>query len=142
MKLIKISTDMKLTIHDFPEGSYLEQNKVLRSLIGRNCELYEHVMPKRLYKELGGISKIDEEPGNCVSMLIDEEGLLKKLPFNVVGSWLYETDVHGCPIVGNILIVGERWAEDGIDFCGIAEEQFKHLYPKLKELTDLTGVES
>lgn len=32
MKLIKISTDMELTVHDFPDGDYAQQNEILRRL--------------------------------------------------------------------------------------------------------------
>lgn len=131
MKIIKITSDNKISTHDFPTGDYGEQNRTLRKLIGPACDLYEHVMPSRLYTELGGAQK----QGNCVSMLIDEEGLYHDLDLNYVGSYLYETDKHGHPIVGTILIVGECWGEDGIDFCGMSEEQFTLLYPKLEELT-------
>lgn len=72
---------------------------------------------------------------DCVSMLIDEDGLHHDLDVNYVGSFLYETDKHGNPIVGDILIVGEVWTGDGIDFCGMSEQQFNLLYPKLEELT-------
>ena len=34
MKIIKISTEFEMTIHDFPEGTMREQNKVLCELIG------------------------------------------------------------------------------------------------------------
>ena len=34
MKIIKISTELEMTIHDFPEGTMREQNKVLCELIG------------------------------------------------------------------------------------------------------------
>lgn len=30
MKLIKISTDMELSIHDFPDGNHSKQNRELR----------------------------------------------------------------------------------------------------------------
>lgn len=131
MNIIKITSDNEISVHEFPAGDYGEQNRVLRELIGPQCELYEHVMPPRLYKVLGGAQKM----GNCVSMLIDEEGLYHDLDLNYVGSYLYETDMHGHPIVGTILIVGEKWGSDGIDFCGMAEDQFNLLYPKLEELT-------
>lgn len=134
MKIIRITTGNEVSIHDFPEGSYLAQNEVLRQLIGPRCDLYEHVMPNRLYKELGGSNKVGKEKGNCVSMLIDEEGHYHGLEDNMVGSYLYETDKHGHAIVGNILIVGEVWGRDGIDFCGISDSQFDLLYPKLEEL--------
>lgn len=131
MKIIKISTDNEISVHNFPAGDYGEQNRALRELIGSDCDLYQHVMPPRLYTELGGAQK----RGNCVSMLVDEEGLYHDLDMNCVGSYLYETDKHGHPIVGTILIIGECWGEDGIDFCGMSEEQFTLLYPKLEELT-------
>ena len=69
----------------------MERNQALRDHIGPKCELYEHVMPKRLYKELHGSSK----RGNCVSMLVDEDGHYHDLPENLVASWLYESDKHG-----------------------------------------------
>lgn len=136
MKIIRISTENEITIHEFPEGTYREQNRKLREMIGHRCELYEHVMPKRLYTELGGSNKVSNEKGSCVSMLIDEEGFFHDLETNIVGSYLYEADKHGCVIAGNILIVGERWTEDGIDFCGISDNQFNILYPRLKKLTE------
>lgn len=37
MKLIKISTDLELTVHDFPTGTHSEQNDYLRGLIGNDC---------------------------------------------------------------------------------------------------------
>lgn len=52
MNLIKISTDLELSVHGFPTGTHEEQNNKLRELIGNDCRLYEHVMPKRLYTEL------------------------------------------------------------------------------------------
>ena len=78
MKLIKISTDMELSIHDFPDGNHSKQNRELRELIGNGCNLYEHVMPERLYTDLKMKNRPTKIPGQCVSMLIDEEGRLKE----------------------------------------------------------------
>ncbi len=117
MNLIKISTDLELSVHEFPTGTHEEQNNKLRELIGNDCRLYEHVMPKRLYTELHQMDHPTKVKGQCVSMLIDEEGLLKEVIIpNLIGSYLYETDKHNIPITGNILIVGEEWTGDGIDF--------------------------
>ena len=77
MRIIKISTDMKLSVHEFPGGSYNEQNRFLRELIGNGCDIYEHVMPNRLYTELHMSDCPSKIPGQCVSMLIDEEGGFK-----------------------------------------------------------------
>lgn len=135
MKLIKISTELELSAHEFPCGSYTEQNKVLRELIGNGCEQYEHVMPNRLYAELHQRSRPTKIPGQCVSMLVDEEGLLKdNIEPNLIGSYLYETDKYGSPIMGNVLFVGEECCEDGIDFCGIEDSVFKVLELQLNNM--------
>lgn len=139
MKIIRITTDNEISAHDFPEGDYGEQNRALKELIGPRCKLYEHVMPRRLYTELGGSNKICREPGRCVGMLVDEEGSYNDVGCNIAGSYLYESDKHGCPILGNVLIVGETYGNDGIDFCGISEGQFAILYPKLEKLTKKAG---
>lgn len=39
MKIIKISTEFEMTIHDFPEGTMREQNKVLCELIGNGLHI-------------------------------------------------------------------------------------------------------
>lgn len=134
MKLIKISTDLELTVHDFPTGTHSEQNDYLRGLIGNGCELYEHVMPERLYTDLKMKDRPTKIPGQCVSMLIDEEGRLKPNTPNLIGSYLYKTDEHNHPIVGNVLFVGEEWSGDGIDFCGLEEETFKLLELELHNM--------
>lgn len=134
MKLIKISTDMELSIHDFPDGNHSKQNRELRELIGNGRNLYEHVMPERLYTDLKMKNRPTKIPGQCVSMLIDEEGRLKENVPNLIGSYLYKTDEHGNPIMGNILFVGEEWTGDGIDFCGIEEETFKLLELELNNM--------
>ncbi len=135
MKLIRISTDLELSVHEFPEGSYTEQNEVLRRLIGEDCDIYEHVLPRRLYTELHQIERPTKIDGQFVSMLVDEEGTFKKhLAPNLVGSYLYESEKHGNPIIGNILFVGEKWGKDGIDFCGIEESVFKKLELQLNNM--------
>lgn len=134
MKLIKISTDLELSVHEFPDGTHEEQNQFLRELIGNDCRIYEHVMPDRLYTELHMFDRPSKIPGQCVSMLIDEEGRLKENVPNLIGSYLYRTEQHGCPIIGNILFVGEEWGGDGIDFCGIEDSVFELLELELNNL--------
>lgn len=134
MNLIMISTELELTVHEFPMGSYTEQNQILRELIGNHCDIYEHVMPKRLYTELHIKNEPTKVPGQCVSMLIDEEGMLKENEPNLVASYLYESDKHGCPIMGNVLFVGEEWGNEGIDFCGIENSIFRFLEQELKNM--------
>ena len=52
-KIIKVSMDLEVTVHDFPEGRLETQNRQLCELIGDGCDMIESVMPKRLYRELG-----------------------------------------------------------------------------------------
>lgn len=134
MKLIKISTDLELSVHEFPQGSYAEQNKFLCGLIGNGCSTYEHVMARRLYTDFKVCDHPTKIQGECVSMLVDEEGMLKLNTVNMVGSYLYMTDVHGNPIMGNILLVGEAWGDDGIDFCGIEDGELERLEAELNTL--------
>lgn len=134
MKLIKISTSLELTVHDFPTGTIEEQNRFLRKLIGNDCGTYECVMPERLYTDLKMLDHPTKVPGQCVSMLVDEEGTLKLNSPNLIGSYLYKTDIHNQPIMGNVLFVGEEWGSDGIGFCGIEDETFKLLELELHNM--------
>ena len=63
-------------------------------------------------------------------LLVDEEGIIKDLPFNPFGSYLYGTDRHGCPIVGPVLIVQET--ED--DFAAIPDHDLEELLCMVKAL--------
>lgn len=134
MNIIRITAKLEVTVHEFPTGSYRQQNELLRELIGNNCDIYERVMPKRLYTDLCIVDHVTRIPGQCVSMLVDEEGRLKENMPNQIGSYLYETDKHGDPIMGNILFVGEKWSDDGIDFCGIEDSVFKSLEQQLNNM--------
>ena len=58
----------------------------------------------------------------------------------VAGSYLYETDRHGHPIMGNILFVGEEWGSDGIDFCGIEDSVFENLKYLLRNSRQLLDI--
>ncbi len=72
-KIIKVSTELEVTVHDFPQGNMREQNRALYELIGNGCDMIEHVMPVRLYNELGHSNHVKRSNSKCVSMLIDEE---------------------------------------------------------------------
>ena len=81
-------------------------------------------------------SEIKNVPGSKVSMLVDEEFYFHcdETKLNKIASWLYETDHHGYPILGNALIIGEKYGNAGIEFCEMSEEQFNIVFPKLEEL--------
>lgn len=130
-KIIRISTENEISIHDYPA-----KFEELYTLIG--CRTVEHIMPRRLYTELKMSSRVSgKHPGRCVSMLIDEEGLLKENPQpNLVASFLYEADKHQHPIVGNVIFVGDTYKGDGVDFCGIDDTVFYDLFRSLKTLCE------
>lgn len=135
MKLIKVTTDLQISVHEFPQGTYWEQNRKLKELIGGGCSSYESVKPRRLYTELHHVPYATRIPGECVSMLADEEGWLKDRPVaNLAASYLYESDIHGCPIVGNVLFIGEKDTGGEVDFCGLEESVLQTLYGQLEGL--------
>ncbi len=131
MRMIRVKTDLVMTVHEYPSGTYAEQDERLRQLIGNGCRTYEHVKPNRLYTELHMVRDVSSKPGACVCMLVDEEGRLKENEVNLLGSWLYGADMHGDPIMGNVLFVGEEWVGNGIGFCGIDEMMFHYLEKQL-----------
>lgn len=106
----------------FPEHhSYLEPK-----LIGESCTGFEQVYPRRLYKELGQSAVY----GRRVHMLVDEDGYRKELPINLIASWLYGTDIHQNPILGDVLIVREVLREGSIDIIGLEKRQGMELFQK------------
>lgn len=113
MKIIEIDTDCNLEILEIQGdiGSFI------RDRLGGYMEI---VHPKRL------------DPPYV--MIVDEEGLLKDLPENFVGCWLYETDKHGVPIVGKILIAKIQRLPDGdLDIAGLTDEEIADLKVIRKE---------
>ena len=109
---------------DYPEGTNMEQLHKFYELIGKECEIVEVVHPKRLYT-------LTEEKYQ-VLMLVDEEYLYHKTAqVNPIASYLYETDVHGHPINGNVLIIGTKEGLDGMEFCGMNAEQATELRERL-----------
>jgi len=78
------------------------------------CEWVENVHPRRLPE------------GFC--MIVDEEGLLKPNELNHVGSWFYETDKHGEPIVGNVLILKEVYGDEGPEWAGMDDDEVDKIF--------------
>lgn len=134
MNIIRVSTENEISVHEFPTGTWEYRQKVLCELIGNNCRMVEHVMPRKLYTELGHPNTPTRVKGQCVSMLVDEEGLLKTNTSNPIGCYLYETDKHGYPIMGNILLIGEYLENGSIEFGGIENTRYKVLYEQINNL--------
>lgn len=66
-------------------------------------------------------------------MIVNEEGLLRNLPYNAVGSYLYETQKHGSPILGNIVIMKEGMTPEGPDIIGLSDDDVNTLYTMFKK---------
>ena len=119
MKIVKVETNGKVTLLDTPEELTCAW---CAKQIG--CEWVELVRPKRL--------------ADGYIMLVDEVGLMKDRPtVNVAGSWLYETDIHGQPIVGDALILREIYGDDGPEFAPMDEEVAKEFVKDLGDLDHL-----
>lgn len=57
-------------------------------------------------------------------ILCDEEGLFRGRPtINFLGSWLYQTQKHGEPIVGDVMIVKEVSTPEGMDIGGMSASE-------------------
>lgn len=82
---------------------------------------YEHVHPMGL-----------ERP---YCMMVNEEGLLRNLPLNRLGSLLYGTPQHGQPIVGNILFLKDGYHGGEPDVVGMTEDEVQRLGDKFVKMT-------
>ncbi len=95
---------------------------------------YEIVYPVRLYTELGMSNNPDIEPNKSVCMLVDEEGLSKGIDINIVGSYLYRTDLHGNPIAGNVVFAGLTRRDGVLQISALQDDTEKELMLKLTYL--------
>lgn len=107
MKGIVITTKYEMRVQEFSEPAY----KSIGEAVGGWIEI---VHPMRL--------------GRPYCMVVNEEGLLRNLPMNVLGSFLYGTDTHGSPIVGDIVLLREGINSDGeYDLLGLTEQDITYL---------------
>lgn len=67
-------------------------------------------------------------------MLVNEEGLLKGLPLNPLGSLLYGTLEHGYPIVGNVIFMKDGYRNGEPDIVGLDDEDIGTLLSRFVEL--------
>lgn len=107
MKGIVITTKDEMRVQEFSEPAH----KSIGDAVGGWIEI---VHPKRL------------EYPYC--MVVNEEGVLRKLPINSFGSFLYGTDTHGWPIAGDAVLMKEGYNSDGeLDILGLDEQDIKYL---------------
>lgn len=107
MKGIVVTTKYEMRVQEFSEPAY----KSIGEAVGGWIEIVHPVRLKRPY---------------C--MVVNEAGLLLNLPMNVLGSFLYRTDIHGSPIVGDVVLLKEGINSDGeYDLLGLAEQDIEYL---------------
>lgn len=73
--IIKVSTNLEVSTHTFPEGTLEEQRRQLCALIGNGCTMLEMVRPRRLYGnsvgELGcTLEVLEKGKSKAVSLLL------------------------------------------------------------------------
>lgn len=104
-KAIKLRTDGHIEIIDVPNTiSLLEW---FYEQIG--CSCIENVYPRGL-----------DDP---FMMVMDGEALLRDEPvINFAASWLYQTQKHGHPICGTVLIMQKIMTSSGPDIGGIPND--------------------
>lgn len=112
MKGIVVTTDNTVEVRDFGKPLY----QTVGETVGGYIEI---VHPQGLAAPL--------------VMIVNDEGLLRKLPMNMVGSLLYGTHTHGHPIVGNIVIMKTGWTCEGPDIVGLTDEECDTLTANLRE---------
>lgn len=112
MKGLIITTSGIIRTKDFTAPAY----KSVGEAVGGYIEI---VRPKRL------------NPPYC--MVVNEEGLLLDLPLNLYGSYLYCTELHGNPIVGDIVILKEGWIHGERDFDGLSDEECRAFAEQIEE---------
>lgn len=112
MKGLIITTDNIIRTKDFPAPAY----KSVGEAVGGYIEI---VHPKRL--------------ASPYCMVINVEGLLRHLPLNLYGCYLYCTDLHGNPIVGNIVILKEGWVNGERDFTGLSDDECAAFAEQIEE---------
>lgn len=107
MKTILITADQIVSIREISGFSAL-------------CEYYkgfpETVNPRRLDRPF------------C--MIVDDAGKLHGLSVNLFGSWLYQAEIHGALIVGDVFLMKQVWNKDGYDLVGLDDNDIDQLLKK------------
>lgn len=102
MKTIKVTTDNKVSFVDVNFDDY----KDIQRVIGGSFESVHTTRIARFF-------------GEGVILLVDEDGLSKDLPVNLLGCFFYGAMFHRHPIVGDLIlakVVGEgQTAPDDVE---------------------------
>ena len=116
-QVIRVSPSGEITALDLPDcGSY---ERFFRDALGGGT--VTAVYPKRLYSEWHNTAWPESE-ADCrsVCMLADMDDRWSGHPrYNLLASWLFETEIHSIPITGPVLFVGQKIVDGRRVFCGI-----------------------
>lgn len=64
--------------------------------------------------------------GERYIMIVDDTGSWKKDRYiNEIGCLIYGTNIHGTPIYGDAIILKEDYTNEGLDNCGLDDEDVK-----------------
>ena len=116
MKVIRITTDDLIQVEN-------AEKRVHEYLSGQGTDCIEYVKPRYTV------------PGTV--LVVDENGLLRDLPLNKAASYMYGTQYHGHPIVGDVLVFTVSPEPDYVPLSDEkAKERIQELlsqFPFLKE---------
>lgn len=114
MKGLVISTENEMSAKEFSAPAY----KSIGEAVGGYIEV---VHPRRL--------------NDPYCMVVNEDGLLIGLPLNAYGSYLYCSEQHGSPIVGNVVILKEGFVEGERDFVGLTDAEIQAIADNIIKIT-------
>lgn len=119
MKTVKVTTDNVVSIIDVDFDNYKD---IQRAIGGGHFETVHSTRMQAVFED------------ESLIMIVDESGLLKQLPENMLGSVLYGTARHGNPIVGDLIFARIR-GEDiiGLDDAEKLKQYILQLFVGLKE---------
>ncbi len=88
---------------------------------------FDAPLHETLHKAVNGYIEIVHPIGlpHPLCMIVNDEGLLRGLPQNWIGSILYGYLQHGQPIVGDVVIMKEGFTPEGLDIVGLEEKEIK-----------------
>ena len=114
---IVVTADAEISVREFGEPLY----KTLGECVGGYIE---HVHPRNLPAPY------------C--MIVDEEFLFKheasRDALNEIGSFLYQTHLHGHPIFGTIVLMKDILTDDGEDIAGLDDYEIAYLMQLIKKI--------
>lgn len=122
MKTILIRTD---NTAQFVETTGLPAYEEFQRITGQGWAEYVYVTVK----------------GQSLVVVCDDEGVLKDLPYNALPSHLYGVQRHGCPIVGDVILMKPVVTSSGPDFAFFCNEEIVALALNLSLVAAQYGID-